>query len=132
MRSLIRQTVHLPATAEKLYDMYLSPMVHALVTGSPVKIGPEPGSVFEAFDGVLTGHIIDAVAPCLIVQSWRSEKFHAEDPDSTLVLHFTNEGTQGRIDLIHVDVPEHDRQGVIEGWEKYYWTPWRDYLQMSA
>jgi len=23
---------------------------------------------------------------------------------------------------------EHDYKGVTEGWEKFYWTPWRDYL----
>jgi hypothetical protein len=25
-------------------------------------------------------------------------------------------------------VPEHDYEDVREGWEKYYWAPWRRYL----
>jgi hypothetical protein len=51
-----------------------------------------------------------------------------EDPDSTLILYFTSEGDEGRIDLVHLDVPDQDCEGVNQGWEKYYWTPWHTYL----
>jgi hypothetical protein len=42
-----------------------------------------------------------------------------------LILAFTPEATNGRIDLVHLDVPTQDYQGVAEGWEMYYWDPWR-------
>jgi hypothetical protein len=29
-------------------------------------------------------------------------------------------------------VADQDFQGVNEGWEKYYWKPWREYLQKGA
>jgi hypothetical protein len=64
----------------------------------------------------------------LIVQSWRSISFTPGDPDSTVILNFVPEGLNGRIDLVHLDVPEVDFQGVTEGWERFYWTPWRRYL----
>ena len=35
----------------------------------------------------------------------------------------------GRIELVHVNVPEHDFAGVSEGWHIYYWVPWRAYLR---
>ncbi len=38
------------------------------------------------------------------------------------------EGKAGRIELVHVNVADHDLEGVNEGWEKYYWKPWREYL----
>jgi hypothetical protein len=47
---------------------------------------------------------------------------------STLILAFTPEGTNGRIDLVHLDVPAHNYHGVVEGWETHYWGPWRRYL----
>ena len=53
----------------------------------------------------------------LVIQSWRSIKFNDGHPDSTLILAFTPEGTTGRMDLVHLDVPAHNYQGVIEGWE---------------
>jgi hypothetical protein len=91
-------------------------------------IGAEPGALFRAFDGQLSGATLYVVAPRLIVQSWRSSNFLDGDPDSTLILSFAQEDQGGRIDLIHIDVPEQDYQGVTEGWEKYYWTPWKRYL----
>jgi len=128
MRNVIRQTLVLPASAERLFEMYLDPSKHQAITGTSVDIGDERGSKFNAFDGALTGTMLEVVKPRLIIQSWRSNIFKAEDPDSTLILSFTPEGDEGRIDLIHLDVPDHDYDEVTQGWEKYYWAPWRAYL----
>ena len=128
MRRLITQSVVLPAPAEELYATYLDPALHAAVTGAPVTVGAETGAPFQAFGGQISGATLSVLAPRLIVQSWRSTNFGADDPDSTLILSFEPEGGNGRIDLIHIDVPEQDFQGVSEGWEKYYWTPWKRYL----
>lgn len=129
MRPLITQSVVLSAPAEEPYATYLDPARHSAVTGSPVKVSTEPGAPFEAFGGQISGATISAIPPRLIVQSWRSTNFGEDDPDSTLILAFVPEGRNGRIDLIHIDVPERDFQGVSEGWEKYYWTPWKSYLE---
>ena len=128
MRNVIRQSVVLPASAEKLFEMYINPSTHQAITGSSVDIGDKRGSEFKAFDGALTGTILEVIKPRLIIKSWRSVNFMAEDPDSTLILSFTSEEYQGRIDLVHLDVPDQDYDGVNQGWEKYYWTPWRTYL----
>lgn len=128
MRSVIYDTVVLPASAESLFDAYLDPAAHAAITGNPVEIAAEPGANFNAFDGMLSGTILQVVRPRLIVQSWRSAHFHAEDRDSTLILSFTPAGNEGRIDLVHLDVPDHDYDDVVTGWQNYYWTPWREYL----
>ena len=83
-------------------------------------IGREIGCEFRAFDGVLTGVILAVIKPRLIVQSWRSSLFKPDDLDSTLILTFTPQGEHGQIDLVHLDVPDHDYDGVTQGWEKYY------------
>ncbi len=115
--------------------MYLDPDAHGEFTGFPVTIGDEPGAAFRAFDGQLSDTMLAVVRPRLIVQSWRSTKFSADDPDSTLILLFSPEASDanfGRIDLVHLDVPTHDYQGVTEGWQKYYWTPWRAHLERQG
>lgn len=128
MRTVITDSVVLPASVERLYRMYLDPSEHAAFTGHPVTIGSDPGAKFSAFEGQLSGQILQVVASRLIVQSWRSTQFREEDLDSTLILTFTPEGDEARIDLVHLDVPDHDVAGVIEGWAKFYWTPWRERL----
>ena len=128
MRSVITQTIVLPAPAETLFDMYLDAVEHETITGAPVTIGKSPGDKFRAFDGALSGTMLVVVSPTMIVQSWRSTEFKPTDPDSTLILSFKSEGNSGQINLVHIDVPDHDYDGVSKGWDKYYWTPWRKYL----
>lgn len=128
MRNVITQSLLLAASPEQLFAMYLDPKLHGAITGAPVTIGRQPQSEFSAFGGVLTGRILAVVESRLIVQSWRSNQFRASDADSTLILSFQSTATGGQIDLVHLDVPDHDVVGVTAGWEKYYWSPWRHYL----
>jgi activator of HSP90 ATPase len=130
MRSTIFKTVVLPAPAAELYSMYMDPVVHAAFTGAPAKISEDADSVFEAFGGLLKGRTLQVVKPRLIIQSWRSVNFADDDRDSTLIIMFTEEeDSAGRIDLVHLDVPESDFQGVSGGWESRYFAPWLEYLQ---
>jgi activator of HSP90 ATPase len=122
----------MPAPAEALYAAYLDPATHAEITGAPVTIGAELGSLFSAFGGSISGATLVAIPSRLVVQSWRSTNFNPDDPDSTLILAFVPEGSNGRIDLVHLDVPEVDYRGVSEGWEQYYWGPWRRFLARAA
>ncbi len=129
MRSTIYKTVVLPADPAELYGMYMDADTHAAFTGAPAKISEESGSPFEAFGGLLKGTTLQVVKPMLIVQSWRSVNFADDDSDSTLIISFSPEDDDGRIDLIHLDVPESDFQGVSGGWESRYFEPWLTYLQ---
>jgi activator of HSP90 ATPase len=109
--------------------MYMDEEVHGAMTGAPAKVSEQPGSHFEAFGGLLKGTMLQTVKARLIVQSWRSVNFEKDAPDSTLILSFTPEDDDGRIDLVHLDVPENDFQGVTGGWDSRYFAPWLAYLQ---
>jgi uncharacterized protein YndB with AHSA1/START domain len=119
----------LPAPPDRLYEMYLDPELHAAFTGVPVTIGAEVGAPFQAFNGAIWGSILHVVPNRLIVQRWRSVNFPEDTIDSTLTLSFWPEGAGGRIELVHANVPEEDFAGVSEGWSKFYWNPWRAYLE---
>lgn len=58
MPRTIQQSIALPATADRLFDMYLDPASHEAITGAPVTISPEPGSEFRAFNGSLSGKML--------------------------------------------------------------------------
>ena len=128
MRNVIYKTVVLKASAEALFDMYLDPQLHQAITGAPAAIGAEAGDQFQAFDGALSGVMLQVVKPRLIVQTWRSPAFGADEPDSILFLSFHPQGEHGRIDLVHLDVPEQDYEDVKKGWREKYFEPWREFL----
>jgi uncharacterized protein YndB with AHSA1/START domain len=129
MPRTVTMAATLPSAPGRLYRMYLDPKQHAAFTGAPVKIAARAGAKFEAFGGALTGTILQVVPNRLIVQSWRSSQFGRRDLDSTLVLSFWPDKRGGRIELTHVNVADCDFAGVSEGWSKYYWLPWRQYLE---
>lgn len=129
MSNTIMLAVDLPASPGRLYRMYLDPKLHAAFTGSPVRIAARAGARFEAFGGALSGKILQVVPNRLIVQSWRSTNFGKTDVDSTLILAFAPRGRAARLELTHVNVAERDLAGVSEGWSKYYFLPWRAYLE---
>lgn len=118
----------LPATPDKVFDMYLDAAEHAAFTGLPVTLEPHAGGAFRAFDGMLSGKILHIEAKTLIVQTWRSANWPLTAIDSVLTLSFWPADDGVRIELVHANVPDDDFAGVSQGWEKYYWTPWKDYL----
>jgi uncharacterized protein YndB with AHSA1/START domain len=128
MPKTVTMAVDLPCSAARLYRMYLNPALHAAFTGAPVKIAPRIGAKFQAFGAALSGKILHLVPNRLIVQSWRSTGFAKRDLDSTLILAFHSQKNGARIELTHVNVADSDFAGVSEGWSKYYWLPWREYL----
>lgn len=129
MFKIIHHTVTLPAPAEKLFDMYIDPKFHAAITGGPVVISPTAGSEFRAFDGMVLGKTLTVAPKSVIVQSWRGKDWKPGDRDSLLILTFTREGNAGKIELVHMYVPEREFDDVNQGWQKYYWKPWREYLE---
>jgi uncharacterized protein YndB with AHSA1/START domain len=132
MPKTIHLAASLPARPDELFDMYLDPKAHAAFTGAPVSIGARAGAKFRAFNNALQGTILQVVPKRLIVQSWRAAHWKAKDIDSTLILTFWPEGRGTRIELAQVNVADHDFSGVSQGWEIYYWAPWRQYLKQRA
>ena len=129
MTKAIQQSVRFPVPPEELFDTYLDAKRHAAVTGGKVSIAARAGGKFTAFDGMILGRNLVIVPKRLIVQAWRSAQWKDDDLDSILTLLFSATAGGGRIDLFHVNVPAHDHEGVTEGWKKYYWRPWREYLK---
>jgi activator of HSP90 ATPase len=124
----IQQSVRFNASPLTLYQMYMDSQKHSKATGAPAKLSPKAGATFTAFGGMLQGRNLLIVPGKMIVQSWRSKSWKKADADSILILTFSKAGSSGRVDLVHVNVPDHDHKGVTDGWKTHYWKPWRSYL----
>ena len=102
---------------------------HTAATGMPAKISPKVGGRWSAFDGMILGKNLVLIPNRMVVQTWRSSAWKKADPDSVLVVTFEKgAGGDTTVHLVHVGVPSHDHQGVTQGWVKYYWDPWKEYL----
>jgi activator of HSP90 ATPase len=128
MTSPIRQSVVLKAPPKTLFDAFLDSGKHSAFTGDKARVSRRVGARFTAFGGMLSGRNLYIDPGRMIVQAWRSVQFKRGDPDSILILTFNKVKGGTRIDVVHVNVPDHDHKGVTKGWPKYYWRPWRAYL----
>ena len=128
MTPAIQQSAEFEVSPKVLYELYMDSKKHSRATGAPAKLSRKVGGSFTAFGGQLEGKNFLLVPDQMIVQAWRSTGWKKSDPDSILVIQFNKTKTGTRVDLVHVNVPEQDYQGVTEGWKKYYWQPWHDYL----
>jgi hypothetical protein len=127
----IVQAVRFKESGDELFDTYLHPGKHSEKLGKgAVVVSPEVGAEFSAFDGGLRGKNIVIVPKRLIVQSWRAstDKWPESEGDSLLILAFCNDAVGGRIDLVHLNVPDAAFEQINDGWKKHYWGPWRGEL----
>jgi activator of HSP90 ATPase len=128
----IVQSVTFKLSPEQLFKIYTNSKKHSAATGSKASVSAKAGGRFIAFDGQISGRNLVVVPNRMIVQAWRASHWKKTDLDSILTILFSKAPGGGKIDLVHVGVPEHDHKGVTEGWPKYYWKPWRSYLKMSS
>ncbi|HKV03775.1 MAG TPA: SRPBCC domain-containing protein [Candidatus Acidoferrales bacterium] len=132
MTKTIQQSVRFRARPEELFDIFLDSKKHSAATGGKASVSRKAGGKFTAWNGQLRGRNLLVVPKRLIVQSWRATQWKTGDPDSILVLQFSKARGGAKIDLVHVNVPQHDHKGVTQGWPKYYWKPWKKYLAAKA
>jgi activator of HSP90 ATPase len=130
MLKIVQQSVEFRASPAALYSMYLDPDQHAAFTGGgPASMTAMPGTEWRAFDGRIHGRILALTPNRQIVQSWRSFEWHADDPDSVLVLTFWPAGAGSCLDMAQVDVPARLYETLVSGWPSRYWEPWQAYLR---
>jgi len=130
MTPIIQQSVRFRAAHQALFDLYLDSRKHSLATGAKAQISRKVGGKFKAFAGQLEGKNLHIVPGKQIVQLWRATHWKKHDW-SVLILSFTQIAGGAQIDLVHIGVPAYDHKGVREGWPKYYWRPWKQYLETA-
>lgn len=129
MTKPIMQSVTFKASPEELFALFTDSKKHSAATGAKASVSSKAGAKWTAFDGMLSGKNLALVPGRMIVQAWRASHWKDSDLDSILVLTFSRAAGGGKVDLVHVGVPQHDHKGVTQGWPKYYWKPWKAYLK---
>ena len=75
----------IPASPQDIYDAWLSSSGHEKITGGQkAQISAQEGAAFTVWNGYITGRNLKLEPGRRIVQSWRTTKFTATDPDSQI------------------------------------------------
>ena len=129
MTKPIVQSVTFKASPEELFAIFTDSKKHSAATGGKASVSAKAGAKWRAFDGMILGKNLAVVPGRMIVQAWRASHWKDSDLDSILVMNFSKAPGGGRVDLVHVGVPQHDHKGVTKGWPQYYWEPWKKFLK---
>ena len=103
---------------------------HSQFTGAKASISREVGGTFTAYDGALSGTILELVPDAKIVQSWRG----SDDgwvPGHYSTATFSLEAIDGvtRLTFVQTGVPEESVEQINQGWQTYYWPKMKQMLE---
>ena len=117
----------LHASPQTVYDAWLDSAAHGQMIGSSAEVSDQPGGVFTAWDGYISGKNLELESGKRILQAWRTVEFADSEADSHIEVTFEAENDGTRLTLRHWDLPAHGAQ-YESGWEESYFAPMRAYF----
>lgn len=126
----IEQTVTFKASPHDVYEALMDSEKHTKFTGAKASISREVGGAFTAYDGALSGTILELVADTKIVQSWRGSD-EGWVPGHYSTATFSLEAIDGgtRLSFVQTGVPEQRFEQISQGWHTYYWPKMKAFLE---
>ncbi|MEI9911854.1 MAG: SRPBCC domain-containing protein [Bacteroidota bacterium] len=125
---VIQKVVFKGISAATLYNTYIDKKQHSKAIGIAVTIHEKEGSQFKTHDEYITGKTLQLIKNKLIVQSWRASDWDDADIDSTFILSFEQKEKDGILNMVHTNVPDGHYAAIKDGWNTYYWQPWKEYF----
>ena len=126
----IEQTVTFNASPHDVYEALMDSEKHSQFTGAKASISREVGGTFTAYDGALSGTILELVPDAKIVQSWRGSDdgwVPGHYSTATFSLEAIDGGT--RLTFVQTGVPEESVEQINQGWQTYYWPKMKQMLE---
>jgi len=126
----IEQSVTFNACPHDVYEALMDSEKHSQFSGAKASISREVGGSFTAYDGALSGTILELVPDTKIVQSWRGSDegwVLGHYSTATFSLEAIDGGT--RLTLVQTGVPEQSVEQINQGWQDYYWAKMKQMLE---
>ncbi len=122
-------TSTIAARSNLLYQAFLDSAIHSEFTGSVAHIENKVGGKFTAWDGYISGEILELEENRRIKQLWRTTEFSDKDKDSILEIEFLEDDGKTQITLRHSNLPEGTEEDYKQVWIDYYLTPLDEYVK---
>jgi activator of HSP90 ATPase len=122
MKSVTRR-LSLPAPPARVYATLLDPEAHAAITGTAVRLDPQPGGDFATRDGEITGLVAEMLEDRHLVFACRlqDERWPAHHY-STATFMLKPEGDGCLLTFYQQDVPADLQERMAAAWEESYWA----------
>ncbi len=128
----IKQSQFIPyAKPGQVYRAFLNAKIHNEFTGSKATGKARVGAKFTAWDGYISGRIVELKSGKRIVQEWRTTEFPDKYPASRLDLTFEAKKGGTQVVMMHSQVPSSQTARYREGWVSAYWEPLRAYYRKT-
>lgn len=125
---MITVTATFPVPPNEVYDAWLSTDGHTAMTGSAAEVSNEVGGEFTAWDNYIWGTNLELIEDTKIVQSWRTNEFPDEAPDSELIIELEPDDGGTILTLTHTNVPPSQEEMYEAGWQEHYFDPMLEYF----
>ncbi len=116
-----------PASPERVYQAWIDSDGHSNMTGGKATVDPSVGGSFTAWGSYICGQNVVLEPGKRIVQSWRTENFSADEPDSQIEVVFEEIDVGCRVTLHHTKLPPHGTR-YETGWVSNYFEPMKVYF----
>ena len=111
---------------------WLSSNGHAEITGGqPAQISAHEGAAFTVWNGYITGRNLQLEPGRRIVQSWRTTKFTAADPDSQIEVLLQPAPGGTKVTVNHTNVPDGHTSYRDGGWQRSYFDPMKEHFKRA-
>lgn len=122
-------SVVLPTSAERLYKAFLDSKEHTAFTAVAAAITPRTGGKFSAYDGHVTGKLVELEPHERIAMSWRTKDFPDDAPDSRVEVLFHPATGGTRVTIVHEGLPAGSEERFMKGWRRFYLDRMRAYFR---
>lgn len=122
-----------PVSALKLYNAWLDNTAHEAFTGGGlVSIENKKGSQFTAWNGYISGEILELEDGKRILHSWRTTEFPDLAENSFLEITLENSDHGCNLILNHWNIPNGQGEDYKKGWIEFYFKPMKEYFKNNS
>ena len=112
-----KQTYWIPATSEEIYTALTNALTIELWTGYRANMKPVAGTLFEMYDGDISGENIEFIENKKIIQEWY---FGEQQEKSIVTIELIQKGNSTQLQLSHKNIPDEAFEDIVNGWNDSY------------
>ena len=116
----IKQSYLINSSPEKVWQALTNPKIIEKWGAGPAEMDDKVGTNFKLWGGDIFGKNTKIIVNQLLEQNWYGGDW---DKPSKVTIKLTGKGDETQLDLVQVNIPKEEAEGIAEGWKKFYFGP---------